>query len=104
MLLFFFAEGVFIDASEEVGDDNNYTMTLSKVKMWEEANGPIPENSVVMVRLGWAKHYTDKDKYLGYKDNGFSHPGIAVDVAHYLVNSKKVRLPLNYKNVGDVHL
>lgn len=64
-------------------------MPLSEIESWEKINGPLPENSVVIIRFGWSSKYHDKEKYI-MKDGVYRHPGFSPDATNYLIKAKKV--------------
>ncbi|WHH60368.1 cyclase family protein [Petroclostridium sp. X23] len=78
----FWGPCVVIDASF-IGA--NGTLTDQHVKDWEEKNGDICKNDIVLVSFGWAKFWKKRpDSYQ------FTHdwPGIGASAAQYLVEKK----------------
>ncbi|XP_054284447.1 isatin hydrolase-like [Macrosteles quadrilineatus] len=89
----FMVEGVLINKTEEVLKDPEYQLTAKDIKDWEEENGALPSNCVVLVKFGWGIRYPDRVKYFGLKsDDDFDRhfPTISGDAADYLVQSGKV--------------
>ncbi|XP_054285110.1 isatin hydrolase-like [Macrosteles quadrilineatus] len=89
----FMVEGVLINKTEEVLKDPEYQLTAKDIKDWEEENGALPSNCVVLVQFGWGNRYPDRVKYLGLKsDDDFDRhfPSLTGDAAEYLVESGKV--------------
>lgn len=44
---------------------------------WEEDNGSMPQNSVLLVKFGWSKYYSNKTEYLGIdSQDNLNFPGI----------------------------
>ena len=47
----FIGPAAVIDIKEQCDKNSNYELTVQDIKNWEEANGPIPEGAIVMVRI-----------------------------------------------------
>ena len=54
-----------IDVTAAAEADADYRVTHQDVLDWEEANGPLPEGAIVLVRTGFAKRWPDAASYLG---------------------------------------
>lgn len=69
--------GVTIDVTQEVEQFGREARLQQKhLEDWELQNGPIPENSVLLVKFGWAKYYSIPDVYLGGSvDHKLNFPG-----------------------------
>lgn len=66
---------------------------MNDIKQWEEVNGEIPEESVVIIRTGWSKFWPNKLDYFGTESNDplLAHfPGLRQDAAKWLVENRKV--------------
>ncbi|MCF3934597.1 cyclase family protein [Acuticoccus sp. M5D2P5] len=50
---------VVISIVDQVKENPNYALEVSDIEAWEDANGPIPEGSVVFVRSDWSKDWPD---------------------------------------------
>lgn len=46
--------------------DRSTLLTRDDLLNWERKHGPIPQGSFVLLRTGWAKYYTQADKFLGH--------------------------------------
>lgn len=56
---------VVIDISDYVQDNPDRHLTLEQVLQWEKDHGPIPDGSLLLVRTGWARFWSDRIKYSG---------------------------------------
>ncbi|KAI2810197.1 hypothetical protein BLOT_001355 [Blomia tropicalis] len=82
-----------IDIVDQAQSTRDYAATVDDVKQWEEINGEIPEESVVIFRTGWSKFWPNKLDYFGTdtKDPKLAHfPGIHHDTAQWLVDKRKI--------------
>jgi kynurenine formamidase len=84
-----FAPGVVIDISARAGTDPDATLTPQDITAWEERNGPLPGDTIVIVRTGWASRWPDWNAYYGSEtpqDVGTLHfPGVSAAAAEALV-------------------
>lgn len=61
--------GVVVDLRGDVEKDGSKVQLLPKhLDRWVETNGPLPNNSVVLVRFGWSQYWPDKKKYFGVNE------------------------------------
>lgn len=62
--------GIKINVSEKAKENRDYQISVEDFTAWEEKNGTIPENTIVLIETGFSKLYPDKKKYLGTNDRG----------------------------------
>ncbi|MFC7536012.1 cyclase family protein [Sphingomonas sp. GCM10030256] len=81
-----------IDVSEAAARDRDYRVGPGDLHRWEISYGPIPPNSIVLIRSGWARFWTDRKRYLGSavpRDTANLHfPGISREAAELLVRRR----------------
>ncbi len=86
------APGILIDVRKQALDNPDYKITQEDFIKWEEKNGKIPENCIVLIQTGWEDHWYNKKKYLGTDKLGdtknLHFPGIGKSAAQYLVKRK----------------
>jgi len=84
-----FARGVVIDISDKAAGDPDAVLAPEDISAWEEANGSLPADCIVIVRSGWASRWPDWNAYYGTEtpeDVGTLHfPGVSADAAGVLV-------------------
>ncbi len=82
---------VVIDAHEEAAANADYTLTLERVKKWEEAHGRIPEGSFVALRTDWSKRWPEMEKMENKDAAGVAHfPGWSLEALRYLYEESKI--------------
>lgn len=90
-------DAVVIDVSEKALANRDYLVAVSDIDAWEKANGPLPENSIVLFRTGYGQFYPDREKYFGTAKKGMEaipelhFPGIDPATTAYLVDKKKIK-------------
>src|SRR3990172_1698018 len=89
------APGAVIDMSDAASQNPDALLDLETVRAWEGRNGPISEGTVVILRTGWGRRWTEGAKaYLGDDTPGdasnLHFPGYGVEAARYLVEERKV--------------
>jgi kynurenine formamidase len=79
---------IVIDVREAVAKDRDYLLSTADVLAWEALHGRVPVSAIVLVRTGWAKHWSDKKAYLGTDKRGdtsnLHFPGISKEAATLL--------------------
>lgn len=68
---------MLLDISKQVEQEGpSRDLKAEDLVNWEKENGPIPDNSVLLIKYGWSKYYPDKNLYLGYNNTDKMHfPG-----------------------------
>lgn len=82
-----------IDIVDQAQSIRDYMANLDDLKAWEKENGPIPEESVVILRSGWSRFWPDGMAYFGTStnDDAQAHfPGLHPDAAKWLIQNRKV--------------
>ena len=82
-----------IDIVDQAQATRDYSATVDDIKQFEEVNGEIAEESVVIIRTGWSRFWPNKLDYFGTdtKDPMQAHfPGLHQDAARWLVQNRKV--------------
>lgn len=82
---------VVIDIAEKAKKNPDYQLTADDIADWEKQNGPVPENSVVVLRTGWSEKWDSAKDYRNADPQGVLHfPGYSLDAAKFLVESRRV--------------
>lgn len=88
------APAVVIDASEAAAADPDYLLTTDDIAAFEAEHGPIPENTIVLMRTGWDERWPDPLRYLGDDTPGdasnLHFPGFGEAAARVLVEERGV--------------
>lgn len=56
---------------------------------WERKNGPFESDTILLIKFGNSKHWTNREKYLGLIEDRLNFPGISESAAEWIVNRKK---------------
>ncbi|KAE9531964.1 hypothetical protein AGLY_010166 [Aphis glycines] len=83
-------EGVHVNVSSEVNGNSDFLLTADHLKAWEQANGPLPNRSVILVNFGWAHKFGDRQSYYSGLHEPYRFPGLSEDAAQWIVDSGKV--------------
>lgn len=82
---------IVLDVSDKVRENSDYQISMDDVKVWEDANGQIPEKTFVALRTDWSKRWPDIERIRNWDDEGKSHsPGWSMEVLEYLVNVRNI--------------
>lgn len=85
---------VVVDISNACGANADCLLMPQDIADWEGRNGRLPDNSILLVRTGWGKHWGDKKAYLGTDKAGdtanLHFPGISREAAELLAKERKI--------------
>ena len=82
---------VVIDVHDDVVKNVDYTLSLERVKQWEQKHGQIPAAAFVAMRTDWSKRWPDADKMRNKDDKGVAHyPGWSLPVLKLLYEERNV--------------
>jgi kynurenine formamidase len=80
-----------IDVADKAAKNPDYQLSRADLAAWERRHGRLPDNSCVAMHSGWARHVSDKAKFVGRDAGGVMHfPGFAPDAAAWLIKQRKV--------------
>jgi kynurenine formamidase len=88
---------VMIDVSAKVGNNADYQVTAADLQGWEEKHGRIPEQAIVLLQTGFARHWPDAVKYLGTAEKGpeavakLHFPGLHPDAARWITTERSIK-------------
>lgn len=87
---------VVIDVTESAAADADYELGVADIEAWEAEHGPIPDQSMVLIRTGFAQRWPDANCYMGTDEKGakavagLHFPGIHPEAARLLAESRNV--------------
>ena len=58
-------QAIVVNISAKASKDRNAQLTIADLKKWEENNGRIPDDSILLVFTGWGKYWPDYKTYMG---------------------------------------
>jgi kynurenine formamidase len=88
---------VVVDVTAQAEADADYRLDRTALNEWEQRHGRIPDQSIVLVRTGWASRWPDKARYLGTNKTGqagvaeLHFPGIDSSAARWLATERRVK-------------
>lgn len=89
--------GIKIDVSESGLKNPDYLISITDLRNWEEENGRIPDNNIILLQTGYGQFYPNAQKYLGTKNRGedavkeLHFPGLSPEAAEWLIKNRKVK-------------
>lgn len=88
---------VVIRVVDQASQDRNYQLSVADIEDWEQAHGPIADNSIVLIDTGSSPLWPDKVAYMGTDERGeaavkkLTFPGIHPDAATFLATHRKIK-------------
>jgi len=80
---------VVLDVTAGAKANPDYQVSLDDIARWEQFNGAVPLNSVVIANTGWDSRWNSAKDYRNADAKGVMHfPGYSVDAAKFLVNAR----------------
>lgn len=88
------AKAVVIDVSAKADSNRDYQLTPDDVTAFEREHGEIAQGTIVLLRTGWSRKYSDKLAYLGDNTPGdaskLHFPSFGPDAARILIEQRRV--------------
>jgi len=86
-----------IDVTEASRQSADYLVTVADFEAWEQKNGPIESNAIVLIRTGFSQFWPDAARYLGTTERGpgavpkLHFPGLHPDAAKWIVANRPIK-------------
>src|SRR5262245_2373465 len=90
-------DAVVVDVTAKCASQPDYRVTTEDFTSWEQANGQIAPDAIVLIRTGFSKYWPDAAKYLGTAERceaavaKLHFPGLQPDAASWLAESREVK-------------
>ncbi len=90
-------DAVVVDITAQVKGNRDYLVSVSDFHTWETEHGPIPADSIVLLRTGFGAHWPNAKEYLGTELRGkagaaaLSFPGLSSKAANWLVQQRHIK-------------
>jgi len=90
-------DAIVLDVSTKSIANPDYQISIEDFKNWEEKNGTLPENSILLLHTGFGQYWPDPTKYLGTDEKGpeaiakLHFPGLDPAAARWLVENRKIK-------------
>ncbi len=82
---------VVIDVHEEAERNPDYTLSVDRLRRWEQDHGPIPGGAFVVMRTDWSKRWPDAGKMANKDAKGVAHyPGWGLPALKVLYEERKI--------------
>jgi len=82
---------VMIDVHTEVEKNPDYTLSIERVKTWEQEHGQIPAGAFVAMRTDWSKRWPDVTKMQNKDPKGVAHyPGWTLPALKFLYEERSI--------------
>jgi kynurenine formamidase len=106
---------VVVDVTDRAEKDPDYLVTVADIQAAEQRDGPIPADSIVLIRTGYSRRWPDAAKYLGTAERGTAgvaklhFPGLHPDAARWLVANRQLKAigidtaSIDYGQSSDYH-
>jgi kynurenine formamidase len=88
---------VVIDVSKNALANRDYQISIADVEKWEEQNGKMESNTIVLFKTGYGKYYPNRGNYFGTPKTGIEaipelhFPGIDPTTASWLVKERAIK-------------
>jgi kynurenine formamidase len=87
-----------IDVSAAARENADYRLSVEDIQAWEARNGRIDKGCIVLLNTGYARHWPDRQKYLGTAERGPD----AVRKLHFPGYSKESAIALVERGIAAV--
>jgi len=90
-------KAVVVNVIEQAQNDADYQISIDDFRNWEENNGKLPTNCIILLNTGYARFWPDRVKYMGTNKLGkegvaeLHFPGLGPDAANWLVQNRKIK-------------
>ena len=82
---------VVTDVRKKVKLNADYLLCVDDIIKWEKHYKKIQAGSVVLMRTGWEKYWSNKKRYLNQDTQGTMHfPGFSEEAVKFLVKKRKI--------------
>ena len=90
-------DAVCVDVSRKCVSDRDYQVTVEDLRDWEQAHQVTLEDKIVLVRTGYARHWSQRAAYLGTEATGraavsqLHFPGLDPAAATWLATRRRIK-------------
>jgi kynurenine formamidase len=91
------APAIVIDVTDASTASADYQITSADFERWEQQNGAMPRDVIVLLRTGFSRRWPDAARYLGTAERGeqavpkLHFPGLHPDAARWLVANRPIK-------------
>ena len=90
-------KAIVIDIKEKALGNKDYLIKIDDFKNWEQKNGKVFDGAIVLLNTGYARFWSDKEKYMGTAELGpdavakLHFPGLDPKAAEWLTKERKIK-------------
>ncbi|GAA6623882.1 cyclase family protein [Scytonema sp. NUACC26] len=82
---------VVIKVCKQVVGNSDYVLSVDDILAWEQHNGEIPSNCVVLLYTGWQEKWLDESAFFNRDAEGGMHfPGFGSDATRFLLEERQI--------------
>ncbi|KYC35584.1 cyclase [Scytonema hofmannii PCC 7110] len=82
---------VVIEICEQAAGNSDYVLSVDDILAWEQQNGEIPWNCVVLLYTGWQEKWVDERAFFNRDVQGGMHfPGFGSDATRFLLEERQI--------------
>jgi kynurenine formamidase len=91
------APAIVIDVTDASTASADYQITSADFERWEQQNGTMPRDVIVLLRTGFSRRWPDQARYLGTAERGeqavpkLHFPGLHPDAARWIVANRPIK-------------
>jgi kynurenine formamidase len=91
------APAIVIDVTDAANGNADYQISTADFERWEQQNGAISPDAIVLLRTGFSRHWPDAARYLGTAERGeqavpkLHFPGLHPDAARWIVANRPIK-------------
>ncbi|XP_035217237.1 isatin hydrolase-like [Stegodyphus dumicola] len=87
------APAAVIDIVKKAEEDRDALVQIEDLEKWEQISGQSLDGTIVMIRSGWGRRWSDRESFIGTAGNdteNFHFPGLSEEAAQWLVDNRKI--------------
>jgi kynurenine formamidase/alkylation response protein AidB-like acyl-CoA dehydrogenase len=82
---------IVIDICQQVAENPNYQLSVADVLAWEQQQGLIPPQSLVLLHTGWGQRWENPQVFMNQDTQGkMNFPGFSADAVKFLLDSRQI--------------
>ncbi len=88
--------GILVDMAAACASDRDYRVSVRDLQEWEARHGPMARGNILLLRTGFGRHWSDRERYMGTKARGaeavaeLHFPGLHPEAARWLVEERGI--------------
>lgn len=90
-------QAIVIDISKKALKNPDYLISVEDIQNWENQNGVIKKDQIILLKTGYGKFWPDRKKYLGTDERGqeavkkLHFPSISPEASDWLIKNRKIK-------------